>query len=137
MATPRDPSARRYYRVAYQRLEDALILLRMDRLQAAIYLAGYAVECILKALILSQTPATRRRQVLASFRGAIAHNITWLRERLDAALGRLPVEVARQLSFVSGWSTDLRYEPGAGNPEDAREFLQAAQHVLNWADGRM
>jgi HEPN domain-containing protein len=137
MAMPADINARRYYRVAYQRYEDGTLLLEINRPRAAIYLSGYAVECILKALLLMSTPAGKRAAVLATFRGATAHNIDWLREQLVRRIGRLPVAEARQLAFVSSWSTDLRYERGPGDPEDAEAFLAAAKSILAWANGRM
>jgi len=137
MAMPRDISARLYYRVAYQRFEDGAALLEISRPRAAIYLTGYAVECILKALLLTCTPAGERADVLATFRGAVAHNIDWLRDRLIQRIGRLPVGENRYVSLVSSWSTDLRYEPGPGDPEDAEAFLTAARSILAWANGRM
>jgi len=56
MAMPLDIDARRYYRVAYQRLEDGAALLEISRPRAAIYPTGYAIECILKTLLLMSTP---------------------------------------------------------------------------------
>jgi hypothetical protein len=137
MAMPLDADARRYYRVAYQRFDDGQALLRIGRSRGAIYLTGYAVECILKALLVISTPAGARAGVLAEFRGAVAHNIDWLRGRLIQRIGRLPVGENRHVSLVSSWATDLRYEPGPGDPEDAEAFLTAAQSILAWADGRM
>jgi HEPN domain-containing protein len=138
MAMPTDIDARRFYRVAYQRYEDGKLLLeQLSRPRAAIYLAGYAVECILKALLLVRTPEREREQLRSSFRGTIAHSIIWLREQLVRRIGRLPVGEARNLSLVSSWSTDLRYEPGPGDPEDAEAFLEATRSILVWADGRI
>jgi hypothetical protein len=137
MAMPLDANARRYYRVAYQRFEDGAALMEISRPRAAIYLTGYSVECILKALLLMSTPSGERSDLLATFRGAVAHNIDWLRERLVQRIGRLPMRENRYLSLVSSWSTDLRYEPGPGNPEDAEAFLMAARSNLTWANGRM
>ncbi len=137
MAMPLDANARRYFRVAYQRFEDGTALLGISRPRAAIYLTGYAVECILKALLLTSTPAGERAAVLATFRGGVAHDIDWLRERLIRRIGRLPVGENRYVSLVSSWSTDLRYEPGPGDVDDARVFLTATASILAWADGRM
>jgi hypothetical protein len=123
--------------VAYQRLDDGRALLEISRPRAAIYLTGYAVECILKALLLVNVPIGERPEMLATFRGAIAHNIEWLRNRLVQRIGRLPVGESRHILLVSSWSTDLRYEPGPGDVEDARAFLTAAQSILVWANGRM
>jgi hypothetical protein len=137
VATPNDINARRYYRVAFQRLDDGNALLTISRPRAAVYLTGYAVECILKALLVMSTPAGERPAMLATFRGAIAHNIEWLRDRLIERIGRLPVIENRHVSLVSSWSTDLRYEPGPGNRDDAEAFLASATAILKWADGRM
>ena len=137
MGMPLDINARRNYRVAYQRFGDGVALLEISRPRAAIYLTGYAVECILKALLLMSTPPGARTKVLATFRGGIAHNIEWLRECLIARIGRLPVGENRCVSLFSSWSTDLRYEPGPGDPEDAEAFLTAAESILTWANGRM
>lgn len=134
---PMDIDARRYYRVAYQRFDDGTALLGISRPRAAVYLTGYAVECILKALLLVSTPVGERADVLTTFYGGIAHNIDWLREQLVRRIGRLPVGEARHVSLVSSWSTDLRYEPGPGDREDAEAFLVAAESLLAWADGKM
>ena len=40
----------------------------------AVYLAGYSVECILKALIFSVVPLVQIEAVLGSFRGVRAHD---------------------------------------------------------------
>ena len=111
--------------------------MEISRPRAAIYLTGYAIECILKAMLLVHTPAGERPEILATFRGAVAHNIEWLRDRLVQRIGRLPVSQNRQVSLVSSWSTDLRYEPGPGDVDDARAFLAAAESILAWANGRM
>jgi HEPN domain-containing protein len=61
MPLPQDQDARMYYRVAKQRLDEAtLILEKLNLYAASHYLAGYAVECILKALLIVQTPAGQR-----------------------------------------------------------------------------
>jgi hypothetical protein len=64
MPLPQDLNARKYYRVAKQRLAEAeLILVKLQLAAAAQYLAGYAVECTLKALLLvmSLASGTMRR----------------------------------------------------------------------------
>ena len=78
MALPSAEPARRFYRMAQQRCDDALLLLEMGRTTAAIYLAGYSVECMLKALILAVVPRGQEGEVLSMFRGARAHDYEWL-----------------------------------------------------------
>ena len=60
MTTPSAPDARLFFRFALQRHDDAQVLLRYDHTTGAVYLAGYGVECILKALILSGVPRKER-----------------------------------------------------------------------------
>jgi len=140
MAVPKAVEARRFYHVAHQRLEDARLLLsKLQRAPAAIYLAGYAVECILKAMILTNTPVAKHRAMLSDeFRGSRAHSIVWLRERLrDTGAAAFPLEISRDLTFVSTWSVDLRYTPGVGDLEDAEQFVLAVERILMFADGRL
>lgn len=86
MAMPASPNARLFYRAAKQRFEDAEFLLSIDRTTAAVYLAGYSVECILKALIVATVPRAQEGEILATFRGGRAHDYDWLR-RLYAERG--------------------------------------------------
>lgn len=138
MATPRDIEARRFFRVANQRLEDGRLLLdRLQRANASVYLTGYAVECILKALLITVSPASERKATTAMFRGAIAHDLLWLRERLGERAVRMPPEIASELMLLSTWSTDLRYEPGPGDSEEAGQFLKSAAIVVRWASERL
>jgi hypothetical protein len=138
MGTPRELESRRYYRVAYQRLEDgSLMLEKLDRPKGAVYLTGYAVECIFKAFILHASSASGRSKVLQSFRGAIAHDLLWLRGRLGEHHVGIPASVAKELVYVASWSVDIRYEPGPGDREDAQRFIDSSRRILAWADGRM
>jgi len=77
VAMPSSAHTRRFYRVAKQRFGDALLLLEMGRTTAAVYLAGYSVECMLKALILSAVPQAQEEEILGRFRGASAHDYEW------------------------------------------------------------
>lgn len=136
MAVPSAPEARLFYRSANQRLEDGLFLLEGDRTTAAIYLAGYAVECILKALILASVPNRARTALLASFRGVKAHDFDWLREQYLAYGGPpFPLPIARQFTLVNTWRTNLRYNPGTAKRREAIVFLRAAKRILEWLMG--
>jgi len=137
MPIPASPDARLFYRCAFQRQEDAEILLRADRTTGAVYLAGYAVECILKALILSALAPAARRATLESFRGARAHDYEWLRTQyLENGGARFPRETTRAFTLVNDWSTDLRYSPRTLRADEAEGFLAAAGQIIDWADGR-
>jgi HEPN domain-containing protein len=127
-------AARRYFRAALQRLEEAEFLLeRGSYTTAATYLAGYAVECALKALILSNEPPARNAATLREFRGTRAHDFDSLKARLVRRKVVVPGEIAKELARVNGWSTDLRYEPRRLRRQDARTFLTATERILSWA----
>ncbi len=79
MAIPGSADARRFYRSAFRRFEEANVLLAAGFSMGAVYLAGYAVECILKSLILEAAHAPDRAGILESFRGGKAHDFGWLR----------------------------------------------------------
>ena len=139
MPPPPDKEALRFYRVAEQRKLDAwLILERCERRNAAVYLAGYAVECIFKALLIMETPRNQRNEVIDSFRGVAGHDLLGLRERVAQQSAKIPHEVETDIAYVSSWSTDLRYQPGEfGHATEARRFLASMDRILEWADGRL
>lgn len=138
MALPSVLEARRFYQSAIQRFEDARFLLEAERTTGAMYLAGYSVECMLKALILSTIPRGGRAGVLASFRGAAAHDFNWLKAKyLKCGGPPFPSDVSKSFSLVETWTTDLRYNAGTIRRAEAESFLRAAEAIMTWADGRL
>lgn len=137
MPLPSAVEARGFYRAAWQRWDDARFLAKQSRYTGAVYLAGYGVECMLKALILAHSPKNLRQETLASFRGAKAHDFFWLRllynQRGGPAFSR-PIIVA--FERVNTWTTDLRYKPGQIKGVEAAAFLDEAERIVTWADGR-
>jgi hypothetical protein len=128
---------RRFSDVAKHRYEDAQFLLGY-RNTAAIYLAGYAVECILKALWLSRVPARGRAKLVESFSVARAHNLEWLKAQYKKQGGEdFSPSIARAFARVNVWSTDLRYNPGTAKLRDAQEFLRAVEEIIVWAKGKL
>ena len=138
MALPHSREAQLFYRTAKQRFEDAQFLLEGDRTTGAVYLAGYGVECMLKALILNMAPRTSRAKILASFRGAKAHDFEWLQREYRKLHGpAFSQKVREYFVHVSTWTTDYRYRSGMIEHADAYDFLEAAEAIIKWADGRM
>jgi hypothetical protein len=139
MSIPRSKEARLHYRCAFDRLDDAQTLLRAAHTTGAVYLAGYGIECILKALALSGVPPARRSQMLLSYRGSRAHDFEWLWTTYLSNRGATaPRSVARAFALVNSyWSTDLRYSPRKVKPGEAERFLDSAQEIIRWADGRL
>jgi HEPN domain-containing protein len=137
VATPKSSQARRFFRRATQRRDEARVLFKSELHTGAVYLAGYGVECMLKALILEITLPARDDEVLALFRGAKAHDYNqlkaWYRERGGAVP---PRSLNPAFTIVSDWSTDLRYSTASLKQEDAQEFLDAVDAIMEWAAGR-
>src|SRR5260370_37658459 len=110
MALPKTKEARLFYRAAKQRYDDALLLLEGNRKTGAVYLAGYTVECFLKALLLESVSPAVRKELLGEFRGSRAHNFEWLGGMYCRHVSSaIPHDVNRHLSRVAGWATDIRY----------------------------
>ncbi len=131
-------SIRLFRRGSLQRMDDARLLLEAGRTTGAVYLAGYGVECILKALLLAHVPVTTRSAVFKSFRGARAHDPQWLREEYRRIGGPPPpTGVAQAFTFVSVWTTDLRYGPSVKSQRDAERFHRACDLIIGWATGRL
>jgi hypothetical protein len=138
MAIPGSTNARIYYRCAFQRYEEAEVLFRADYTTGAVYLAGYAIECILKTLILTAVPAATQPEMLKSFRGNRAHEYEWLRTQyLMNGGARFPGEITQHFTLVNDWSTDLCYTPRFIRADDAEAFLALAVAIIKWADGRL
>lgn len=138
MALPHAPEARQYYQAARQRLDDAQFLMGGQRTTGAIYLAGYCVECMLKALLLSMTAGAKRRAALEAFRGSKAHDYDWLKAKYFKSGGQpFPPNIARSFSFVNTWTVQIRYRAGSSKRVDAEAFLKNVDSIMSWADGRM
>jgi hypothetical protein len=138
MALPASTDARRFYQAAKQRFEDGGFLLEAGRTTGAIYLAGYSVECMLKALILSRLSARRRIAVLQQFRGRKAHEYGWLQRKYFQSGGQpFPATISKAFALVNTWVVELRYEPGTSKYEDAAAFVDGVEAILLWADGRL
>jgi HEPN domain-containing protein len=139
MGLPAAQEARPFYRAGKQRFEDARLLLeKAERATGAIYLAGYGVECLLKALVLSLVPAGNRQEVTANFRGARAHNFDWLKAQYFQNGGTpFPSEISKAFALVNTWDTEWRYRPGIVSRREAEDFLNAAEQIIMWADGRL
>ena len=142
MMLPHDSDARKFARVAVRRLSEAKII--QSRLQlsaAAQYLGGYAVECILKALVVVTTPRNRRpasgEPTMTWLKKEFGHDLHRLRRHLARFGHSMPPDVAREFLFVGSWDPQLRYDPGPGDPDECERFLLAAQRIVQWADERM
>jgi HEPN domain-containing protein len=138
MGLPHIPEARVYYRAAKQRYEDAQLLLAGARRTGAVYLAGYTVECFMKAILLASVAGVLRKHLLGEFRGNRAHNIEWLGDLYRRHVGiTIPAKIAQHLSRVASWSTDMRYATGILSQREADEFFESVHIISAWVEGRL
>jgi HEPN domain-containing protein len=136
MGLPKTKEARIFYRAAKQRYEDASLLFEGNHLTGAVYIAGYTVECFLKALLLESVSAALREKLLGEFRGSRAHSFEWLGAMYRRHVsGAIPHDINRHLSRVAVWSTDLRYRTGVFREAD--KFMESVVAIANWAEGKM
>lgn len=115
-------------RLTQCRLDDAAVLLRNERYDASYYLAGYAVECALKARIVS---------VLEGYfpprQGLYIHDLEKLLEaaRLEKVFvdkSKMDAQFADQWETVKDWSEESRYD--TQDRRAAGDMLKAAQGVV-------
>jgi hypothetical protein len=138
MAIPASIDARLFYRCAVVRIEEAEVLVNAGFTTGAVYLAGYAVECMLKALILSTASRSEATDILKRFHGRHAHDFEWLRDCYYQLGGsHFPREIVKCFLVVNAWSTHLRYQPKTITIRDTVEFMASTKVITNWAKQRL
>lgn len=130
-------TSRDFQRAAQQRLTTAEFLLDHDFPLDAFYLAGYAVECMIKSLILHLTSEIDRAETFERLRqGSRMHYPEHLKAELRALGCELPLDLTRRFRRFE-WSTDLRYESGRWPMGEVRGYLKTARLTFDWARGAM
>lgn len=147
-----------YRHSAVRRLEDAKELLEQPTLDAqrsdagrrhlrgAMYLAGYGVECLVKAYLIQHTNAPtlaaametlnrqRQRQGLAPVeniaRSAAGHKILYLLQLTD--LPSYPGYDPKLWGRVAQWRSAWRYATDPVAQTEAAEFVEGVQAVVDW-----
>jgi len=111
---------------------DADALFAERRYTGSVYMAGYAVERILKAAI------CRRRGETYLPREDETHDLTLLlyRSGLGAALAGSDVGRAFD-DLASRWTTSLRYTGSRGRASEARKMVEGAADVAAWVQRQM
>lgn len=131
--------AKDYRRSAINRFDEAVLLDAAGKCTGAMYLAGYAVECMLKVLVLSTVPVNQQAGFAATeFRGSGGHDFEILRTKYFKRRGAgFPPEISKLFTLVSDWSTDLRYVPRESMDTEADRFLAAVAGIIAWSKGRL
>lgn len=137
--------------VAEFRLQDALCLLKSGdpaRANGAMYMGGFVVECLLKALLLERHPnlQTALDSAKLSSSDARVYRLLYSHE-LDAMLVYLP-ELEKKLKSVQGverrsvwhsfrtvceqWTVYARYSTKQAKRPEAERFVGTVQEVKRW-----
>ena len=130
-----------FQRLAELRASEAAILVRNRNDQGAYYLAGYAVECALKACIAKQTkrhefPPNRE------FVGQVySHKLekllelAELKQELDKDMRTRPA-LAANWGVVKSWTQNSRYEISGLKGRDLHTAITSSDGVLPWIKQR-
>ena len=125
-----------FQRLAELRAKEAATLSKTGNQQGAYYLAGFAVECALKACIAKKT---RRHDFPADkdYAGKVyTHNLDQLLKLapLDAQLGDTRPQLANNWDLVRRWNVDSRYETSNLGGRDLTLAVNSADGVLQWIE---
>ena len=130
-------SSRDFQKAALQRLTTAEFLFKNDYNLDPKYLAGYAIECALKALLLEITPQKDRAQRLKSISSGAKMHRPEILGGLLKDLGRpIPSNLVKKFRRFA-WSTDLRYQTGRTKSAETGGFLKAAKETCEWVEGQL
>ena len=87
---------------------------------------------------MSAVPRRQEEEIVEMFRGRLAHDYEWLLRLYRQHGGSaVPRHLREDLRNVGSWSTDMRYSPRTIPVNDAKEFLDSAQKIIQWADERL
>ncbi|MDB5337830.1 MAG: hypothetical protein JWN70_3449 [Planctomycetaceae bacterium] len=129
------------------RLDDAKALLDAARWRGAMYLAGYSIECLLKAKLmkifdcqnlLDLEDDLQRRHLLAENATIFTHQLESLL-RLTNGLHRLRqnIQLWPLFNMVNRWMPAWRYNPDLSNREDAEDYMDAVDKIRHWIDNNV
>lgn len=105
-------------------------------------MAGYAVECLLKAKIMGMFSCQNLEELeerlhrtgrLAMHRTMFTHQLTALIRltgRFDVM--RQNMAVWQAFLLVNTWLPAWRYEPYLANQDESRDFLDAVDAIITW-----
>lgn len=114
--------------VAALRLKDAETLLRAKRFQGSLYLAGYAIECLLKFGV------TRRQGCVYLPAELETHDLDRLLDAagLGPALSDFPAMEGTFSGFADQWGPELRYRTATLTEAQASELYADADEIYSW-----
>ena len=127
-----------------QRLADAKALLNASRWRGAMYMAGYAVECLLKTKLMhiyncqnlhALEDLLRQRSILPENRTVFTHQLEDLL-RLAPSYNRLKQnrDIWHRFHEINRWTPQWRYTSKQATRHEAIEFIIDLENVIHWID---
>lgn len=121
-------TAEKWLAVAQERIADAEAIYNNRTTSiGSIYMAGYAIECSLKALL-------QKRSISYPRSGREVHNLRSLWKESRFQFADLKDRNGTQTFFLHQWSTDLRYESSLPHNLglEVKDLLQGAKKLRKW-----
>lgn len=132
------PNAVTLSKVAINRYDDADCLMKAKRYNAAIYLAGYAVECMLKSLLVTRTPASKFAEIQDFFRGNLGHNLEQLLKAIRDRGENFPTTMTRMFQTINKiWSVNIRYQHVQLKHKEAASIMNGVFEIISLIKGRI
>jgi HEPN domain-containing protein len=129
------------------RLDDARALLNAVRWRGAMYMAGYAIECLLKTKLMRMFDCRHLRELEQELqsRGALPGQTTVFTHQLEILLRltkgldrlRQNEPLWRMFNIVNRWIPAWRYTADLSNRSDAEDFVEAVEKVAHWIENNV
>ena len=134
-------------RASRHRFADARALLNASRRRCSMYIAGYAVECLLKTKLMhiyncrnlrSLDVELHRRSLLPAHRTVFTHDLEELL-KLSPGYNRMRQSPRVWMLFkeVNRWTSQWRYAAERITEADASGFLNAVEGFMRWIDNNI
>ena len=131
-------------KASLHRMDDAHALFNAVRWRGSMYMAGYAIECLLKTKLMQMyncrhlrelEDELQRRGVLYSHGTVFTHQLEALL-KLAQGLDRLRQNqnLWRMFNTVNRWVPAWRYTANPANREDAHDFINAVGRIMEWIE---
>ena len=128
-------------KAAIKRKADARALYEKgeQHFMGAMYLAGYAIECNLKAIAMQiygvNTLKDLSKKIKVDENVLFSHGLAALVEQMPFRLRFKESEVWNDFETqVNRWSSSWRYDPGNPSKKKVDSFLKAVNKVYNWLE---
>ena len=130
-----------------QRLEDAKVLLRASRWRGSMYIAGYAVECLLKTKLMQVYDCQNLRELegVLQNRSALPIGATIFTHQLETLFKLTPSyhrlqqnqDMLSLFNVVNRWAPKWRYVSKRTTRDEAFFFIDAVEQVMHWINNNI